>query len=271
MRASGIDIGSRTVKLAVLEDGKLVFSRKSVVSYDPLETAARLIQGIDLGTVAATGYGRHLIKTYLDCTVISEIKAFALGARLFSEDCRTILDIGGQDTKAIALDENGNMSKFEMNDKCAAGTGRFLEIMASALGYNIEEFPKAALSAKRSKKINSTCTVFAESEVISLTHQGALREEVALGIHKAIISRSTAILKRVAAPGNVFFAGGVALNQCVRMLLADEMGGQVFVPPDPQIVGAVGAALYAATQNHVMTSGGNVGQRENLKTAEVQK
>lgn len=254
-----------------MEDGKLVLSRKSVVSHSPLDTVARLIQDIDLGTVVATGYGRHLVKTSLDCTVISEIKAFALGARLFSEDCRTILDIGGQDTKAIALDEDGNMSKFEMNDKCAAGTGRFLEIMATALGYNLEDFSKAAQSARRAEKINSTCTVFAESEVISLTHQGALREEVALGIHKAIISRSTAILKRVAAPGNICFAGGVAFNQCVRELLAAEMGRQVFVPPDPQIVGAVGAALYAATQNDLMTSGGNVGQRKHIKTAEVRK
>jgi len=271
MRYSGIDIGSRTVKIAILDNDELIFSRKSIASHDPLETAARLIENIELGTVVATGYGRHLIKASLDCTVISEIKAFALGARMFSEDCRTILDIGGQDTKAIALDENGNMSKFEMNDKCAAGTGRFLEIMATALGYSLEDFSKAALSAKRAAKINSTCTVFAESEVISLTHQGALREEVALGIHKAIISRSTAILKRLAAPGNIFFAGGVAFNQCVRTLLADEMERHVFVPPDPQIVGAVGAALYAATQYHMMTPGSNVRQRENSKTAEVQK
>ncbi len=271
MRSAGIDIGSRTVKLAILEDGELILSRKSVVSHDPLEEAARLIQGVDLGTVVATGYGRHLIKTSLDCTAISEIKAFALGARQFSRDCRTILDIGGQDTKAIALDENGNMSKFEMNDKCAAGTGRFLEIMATALGYSLEDFSKAALSANRAEKINSTCTVFAESEVISLTYQGALREEVALGIHKAIISRSMAILKRVAAPGSIFFAGGVAFNECVRKLLADEIGRQVFVPPDPQIIGAVGAALYAATQNHMVTSGVNVGQGENVKSTEIQK
>lgn len=261
MRSSGIDVGSRTVKLAVLEAGELVLVRKSVASHDPLETAAKLIQDVDLGTVAATGYGRHLIKTNLGCTVISEIKAFTLGARMFSENCRTILDIGGQDTKAIALDEQGSMSKFEMNDKCAAGTGRFLEIMAAALGYSLEDFSKAALSAKRAEKINSTCTVFAESEVISLTHQGALREEVALGIHKAIISRSTAILKRVAVPGSICFAGGVAFNECVRTLLGNEMGEQVFVPPDPQMVGAVGAALYAATQGSEKHTGGSANRR----------
>jgi (R)-2-hydroxyacyl-CoA dehydratese activating ATPase len=246
VRSSGIDIGSRTVKLVVLEDGELVLTRKAISSHNPLETAAQLVRDIDLGTVVATGYGRHLIKTNLECTVISEIKAFALGSSRLYPDCRAILDIGGQDTKAISLDENGNMSKFEMNDKCAAGTGRFLEIMAVALGYTLEEFAKAALSAERAEKINSTCTVFAESEVISLTNQGAARNEVALGIHKAIISRSVSILKRVAPIGDIFFAGGVALNECVRVHLAAEIGREIVVPEDPQIVGALGAALYAA-------------------------
>ena len=271
MRSAGIDIGSRTVKLAVLEDGELVLTRKAVSSHNPLEAAAQLVRDIDLGTVVATGYGRHLIKTNLDCTVISEIKAFALGARWLSADCRAILDIGGQDTKAISLDENGNMSKFEMNDKCAAGTGRFLEIMAAALGYTLEEFAKAALSAKQAEKINSTCTVFAESEVISLTNQGAGRNEVALGIHKAIISRSVSILKRVAPIGDIFFAGGVALNECVRIQLAADMGRRVIVPEDPQIVGALGAALYAATQVNERATGKSAkyGLKHNIM--EVQK
>jgi predicted CoA-substrate-specific enzyme activase len=249
MRSSGIDIGSRTVKLAVLEDGELVLTRKAVSSHNPLETAAQLVLDIDLGTVVATGYGRHLIKTNLECSTISEIKAFALGSRWLYPDCRAILDIGGQDTKAISLDENGNMSKFEMNDKCAAGTGRFLEIMAAALGFTLGEFSKAALSAKQAEKINSTCTVFAESEVISLTNQGAARNEVALGIHKAIISRSVSILKRVTPIGDIFFAGGVALNECVRTQLAGEMGREIVVPEDPQIVGALGAAIYAAQKS----------------------
>jgi len=130
-----------------------------------------------------------------------------------------------------------------MNDKCAAGTGRFLEVMATALGFTIEEFSKAGLSAGKAVKINSTCTVFAESEVVSLTAQGAARDEVALGIHKAIVSRSIGLLKKVAVPGEIFFAGGVAYNDCVRVLLEKEMGQPVFVPSDPQIVGAVGAAL----------------------------
>ncbi|OPY79655.1 MAG: R-phenyllactate dehydratase activator [Syntrophus sp. PtaU1.Bin005] len=243
MRIAGIDIGSRTVKLAVLEDGQLILSRNTMTSYNPLATAQELMGDAVFDVITATGYGRHLIKGHLDCPVISEITAFARGARFFSSDCRSILDIGGQDTKAISLDQEGNLRKFEMNDKCAAGTGRFLEVMATALGFTIEEFSKAGLSAGKAVKINSTCTVFAESEVVSLTAQGAARDEVALGIHKAIVSRSIGLLKKVAVPGEIFFAGGVAYNDCVRVLLEKEMGQPVFVPSDPQIVGAVGAAL----------------------------
>jgi predicted CoA-substrate-specific enzyme activase len=246
MRYAGIDIGSRTIKLAVIEDGRLVLSRKLVTSHNPLETAKELMDGAEFDAITATGYGRHLIKGHLACPVISEITAFTLGSRFFSTDCRSILDIGGQDTKAISLDNDGTLCKFDLNDRCAAGTGRFLEVMATVLGFTLEEFPAAALSARKAVKINSMCTVFAESEVVSLTSQGANRNEVALGIHKAIVSRSAGLLKRVASPGKIFFAGGVALNDCVRILLENEMGSPVFVPPDPQIVGAIGAALSAS-------------------------
>jgi predicted CoA-substrate-specific enzyme activase len=203
------------------------------------------MEGVDFSGVTATGYGRHLIKGHLDCPVISEITAFARGAGFFSHDCRAILDIGGQDTKAIALDQQGEMAKFEMNDKCAAGTGRFLEVMATALGYTLEEFSAAAIAAKKAVNINSMCTVFAESEVISLTTQGVPRAEVALGIHKAIVSRSLGLLKRIAPPGDVFFAGGVGLNDCVRVHLAKELGRPFSYPRIPDR-GGRRAALAAA-------------------------
>jgi predicted CoA-substrate-specific enzyme activase len=246
MRYAGIDIGSRTIKLAVIENGRLVLSRKSATSHNPLEMAQDLMDDAVFDVITATGYGRHLIRGHLACPVITEITAFVLGARFFSTSCGSILDIGGQDTKAISLDNEGNLCKFEMNDRCAAGTGRFLEVMATVLGFTLEEFSAAALSAKRAVKINSMCTVFAESEVVSLTSQGAKRNEVALGIHKAIVSRSACLLKRVAPMEKIFFAGGVALNDCVKILLENEMGRPVFVPPDPQIVGAIGAALSAS-------------------------
>ena len=248
MRAAGIDIGSRTVKLVVVDNGSLDVARKVLTSHDPIEVVQALIKGVEYDSVTTTGYGRHLVKDFLGCTVISEIKAFALGARAILPRCRVILDIGGQDTKAISLSAVGEMNKFEMNDKCAAGTGRFLEVMATALGYRLDEFSQAALSAGRAETINSMCTVFAESEVISLAARGAARQEVALGIHKAIVSRAVAFLRRVSAPQEVFLAGGVALNECMRVLIGRELDAPVFVPPDPQIVGAFGAALHAARQ-----------------------
>jgi (R)-2-hydroxyacyl-CoA dehydratese activating ATPase len=248
MKSAGLDIGSRTVKLVVVERGKTSLSRVALTSHDPLDAAHTLMNGVGYDVIVATGYGRHLVKGSLACPTISEIKAFAIGAKALHPACRLILDIGGQDTKAISPHHRGELTKFEMNDRCAAGTGRFLEIMAKALGYTLDEFSAAALSAENFEKINNMCTVFAESEVISLTAQGAKRQEVALGIHRSIVSRSVALLKRIAPPGELFFAGGVALNGCVRALIAEELNRPVVVSPDPQIVGALGAAIHAARQ-----------------------
>ncbi len=244
MRYAGIDLGSRTVKLAIVEGGKLVLSRKVASSYNPMETVMKLLDGVQYDVLTATGYGRHLIKEHIECGVISEISAFARGGYFLESGCTAILDIGGQDTKAISLDSNGHMSRFEMNDKCAAGTGRFLEVMAATLGYTFDEFAEAALEAEHSVKINSMCTVFAESEVVSLISRGGRREDVALGIHRAIIGRSVSLLKRVAPfQGRLLFAGGVALSKTMKQLLEKETGSEVVVPDDPQIVGAIGAAL----------------------------
>ena len=148
MRCAGIDIGSRTIKSAVIENGELIFSRKIITSHDPLGTARDLMAETVFDRITATGYGRHLIKSHLSCPVISEITAFVLGSRFFSDSCESILDIGGQDTKAISLDKNGSLCKFEMNDRCAAGTGRFLEVMATVLGFTLEEFYCGSLRQK---------------------------------------------------------------------------------------------------------------------------
>ncbi|HPU30129.1 MAG TPA: acyl-CoA dehydratase activase [Syntrophorhabdaceae bacterium] len=245
MKIAGLDIGSRTVKLVVMDGSKILLAKKVLNSHDPLNTVFTLLDGASYDYMVATGYGRHLINEVFSCTIISEIKAFALGSRAVYPSCRAVLDIGGQDTKAIHINEKGKIVKFEMNDKCAAGTGRFLEIMAHALNYsNIDEFSKAACTATKAQTINNMCTVFAESEVISLISRGAKREEVALGIHRAIVSRTLRLLNRVAPSGDVVFAGGVALNECARKLISEELKRPVFVPPDPQIIGAYGAALY---------------------------
>ena len=243
MRSAGIDIGSRTVKLVVLEAGRVALSRVSDSSYDPVGTARGLLDGVAYDTLVATGYGRHAFREHRQCQVVSEIRAFAMGAHACFPDSRAVLDIGGQDTKAISLDENGRVVKFEMNDRCAAGTGRFLEIMAAALRYPLEEFGKAALEADRAEKISSMCTVFAESEVISLITRGACREQVALGIHEAIVQRTLTMLGRLPSLDNLVFAGGVARNECLRRLLEDRLSVPILVPSEPQTVGALGAAM----------------------------
>lgn len=246
MRSAGIDIGSRTVKLVIVEDGQPVYSVKKENSFDPLRVVKDLLAGSDYDVITATGYGRHLFDKYFECDVISEIKAFALGAKAAHPSCRTILDIGGQDIKVISLDSEGKLNKFEMNDKCAAGTGRFLEIMAMSLGFPLTDFGQEACTASRAEKVNSMCTVFAESEVISMVARKANPVEVALGIHFSVVERGISMLRRVSLTDDLVFVGGVALNSCIRNLLAQNLDRQVHVPSNPQFIGALGCALYGA-------------------------
>ena len=244
MKSAGIDIGSRTIKMVLVDGGEVVVQKKVPGTYNPLASCDEILDGVQYDAIAATGYGRHLFKNYRHGDVITELKAFAVGAAHIDPACRTVLDIGGQDTKAIGIDGKGGLIKFEMNDKCAAGTGRFLEIMAAALGFDYETFAAEACNAGRAEPINNMCTVFAESEVVSLVTQGVPRDEIALGIHRSIVSRAVNMLKRVNDGGRVMFAGGVALNRCMVELLRRELAVEVFIPDDPQQVGALGCALY---------------------------
>jgi (R)-2-hydroxyacyl-CoA dehydratese activating ATPase len=246
MISAGIDIGSRTVKVVLLENGRIVFSRKVINSYDPLSVCRELLQDLQYDKIVATGYGRHLFKANFASEVITEIKAFAIGARAIFGSCRTILDIGGQDIKTISLDETGRVRRFEMNDKCSAGTGRFLEIMATTLGCRLDEFSAIALNAGRAEKINSMCTVFAESEVISLLARGAIRGEVASGIHQAILTKAKSMLQRVSLEKDLVFVGGVALNPYIVKYLEESCSLTVLVPDHPQLTGAYGCALFGA-------------------------
>jgi len=243
MISAGIDICSRTVKLVTVKDGEITVTRKANNTFEPVAVGRALLDGVKYDCLTATGYGRHIFKQHFDCLVISEIKAFATGAVALFPDCQAILDIGGQDTKVSSLTGEGRVLKFEMNDKCAAGTGRFLEIMASAMNYRVEDFGEAALQAKIACKISNMCTVFAESEVISLLNSGAKRDEVALGIHEAITKRALSMMGRLSAFDSLVFAGGVAQNKCIKHLLEQSLKVPVLVPDEPQIVGALGAAL----------------------------
>ena len=246
VRSAGIDIGSRTVKAIIVDDGKIAFEHKTINSYDPIKVCVEILGNVQYDIITATGYGRHTFRNYFPSEIISEISAFARGAKSLFENCHTILDIGGQDTKVISLDDKGKVRKFEMNDRCAAGTGRFLEIMASTLGFSLDDFAKAAISAEKAVKINSMCTVFAESELISLTAKGASRESLALGIHESIALRSISMLQRVSIEDDVVFAGGVALNPCMKNIIEHHTGRKLCIPDDPQLVGALGCALLGA-------------------------
>lgn len=192
--------------------------------------------------IIATGYGRYLAQTHLKCPIITEIKAYALGAHFFYPDCRTVIDMGGQDSKVIRVNQ-GKVEDFEMNDKCAAGTGRFLEVMAATLGCTIDEFSEMAALSDQAVSISSMCTVFAESEVVSLIAKGEDRHSIALGLHQSILNRILGIMGRTGYDHRIVFAGGVAKNKCMTALLERRLGAHIVVPEEPQIVGALGAAL----------------------------
>ena len=248
MLTAGLDIGSRTIALVEWDGAQIV--RKEVVftGIDPLKKTQQLLAGKRYDAAVATGYGRHLASVNtLAGSVITEIKSYAIGAHQLFPDVRTILDIGGQDSKVIQVKPDGMVANFEMNDKCAAGTGRFLENMALALDLSIEELGPHALEASgKGVALSSMCTVFAESEVVSLIGRGADSRSVALGIHQSIVNRVCAVVRRVGYQERFVFAGGVAINPCMRQLIENELKIPVSIPADPQIVGALGAAIQAA-------------------------
>lgn len=250
MRYAGIDIGSRTIELVVLNGGRIVESRQTDTGFDPITEAKKIMNGVPYDKIMATGYGRNLFEiVFDDSKTVTEIKAHARGVREFSPDARTILDIGGQDSKAIALNEKGRVQKFEMNDRCAAGTGKFIEIMAKNLGFSIDGFGPAALEAKNDLSINSMCTVFAESEVTSLIAKGADRKEIARGLHLSVVKRAIGMINRVSSSGPIVFSGGVAKNPCIRELISINLGREIFVHENPQMTGALGAALILEEEN----------------------
>ncbi len=244
---AGLDIGSRSIELVVLNSDGPLRQLKVPTTFDPLGQCQKLMEGINGSLVIATGYGRKLFAQsfrQVNVSTITEIQAYALGARFLYPEAKTVLDIGGQDTKVISLSESGKVLKFEMNDRCAAGTGKFLEFMAAALQIPLESFGEFALRSDRRIQISSMCTVFAESEATSLMARGERPENIAMGLHMAIAQRTAAMLRRVGVTAPLVFAGGVAHNPCVIRLLEEELRQPIIVPENPDMVGALGAALY---------------------------
>jgi predicted CoA-substrate-specific enzyme activase len=246
MRFAGIDIGSRTIEVVVVNDaGEIIDSLQTDTGFDPMAEAKKLIDQVRFDHIMATGYGRSLFELSFEAPTVTEIKAHARGALYFFPEARAVLDIGGQDSKAIALFANGRVKKFEMNDRCAAGTGKFLEIMARGLGYDMDGFGRQALLTDRDVNITSMCTVFAESEVTSLIAKGQDRREIARGLHASVIRRAAGMINRVAPDDEIVFTGGVAKNPCMHVMLEEKLERRILLPEQPQMVGAFGAALLA--------------------------
>lgn len=238
-----MDIGSRSVEAVWVEDNRVIESAIADSGFDPQAVARQFVERANHDRLVVTGYGRHLAKCSFTCEVVTEIKAYAVGVHALHPEAASVLDIGGQDTKVISLGEGGRVIDFEMNDKCAAGTGKFLEVMARALGYGLEEMSEAALGAETGIAVSSMCTVFAESEVTGLVHRGEDRAAIARGLHESIAKRVVSSLRRLGANDPLVFAGGVANNAAIVELVSTGFGGPVIVPVQPQTVGALGAAL----------------------------
>jgi predicted CoA-substrate-specific enzyme activase len=248
----GIDVGSITAKAAVVRDGAVIADKLILTGYNARQAGENVFElimkdtGIDPSSVAkiiSTGYGRNSVM--IADKAVTEITCHAAGAHYLNPDVRSVIDIGGQDSKAIALDENGNVKDFAMNDKCAAGTGRFLEVMAKALEVDLDNFGSFSLSADQPSKISSLCTVFAESEVISLISKGEKRENIIAGIHESIAARVAAMANRTGLRPPIMMTGGVARNVGVVKALEKKIAQPIEVSPQSQLTGAIGAALLA--------------------------
>jgi len=251
LRALGIDLGSTTAKIVGVDaGGEIAWHCLEPAAPRPEEQVERLLalalvaaadaSGLPL---VATGYGRHLV--HVAQRKVTEITCHARG--IFREVAHggTLVDLGGQDSKVIVLGDRGEVIDFSMNDKCAAGTGRFLENTASRLGVPLEQMGPLSLASRDEVPISSTCTVFAESEVISLLARGVAIEAILCGLHRALVRRVVGLIRAVGLTPPLMLSGGVAHNQAVRALLEEETGEPVTLPRQPELTGAYGAALIA--------------------------
>lgn len=250
---AGIDVGSVATKVVILKNGKIVGKSLTLTKADPFHAAtfalkkalkeARLHKN-NINFIVATGYGRRAIEFANE--TVTEIICNAKAANFLGSPfgkIGTIIDLGGQDSKAILLDNDGKVERFVMNDKCSAGTGRFLEVMARTLELKLDEFGKLSLKSKNPIKINSTCTIFAETEIISLIAQKKKVEDMIAGLHFSIAEKLVNLASQIGIKDVIFFDGGGAKNVGIKVALEKMLGKKVYVPPFPEYVVALGAAL----------------------------
>jgi predicted CoA-substrate-specific enzyme activase len=254
MLVAGIDIGSITTEALLFDKEKGILGYTILqTGADSKKTAEMALEKVlaypgkqvgDVSFIVATGCGRKRAAFAQQAT--TEITCIAKGANYLFPRAKTIIDIGGQDTKVIRVDGKGRVTEFEMNDKCAAGTGRFIEVMAKALSVELDKIGDISLQHQKDLAISSICTVFAESEVISLVSEGEGLEDILYGIHKAIADRTMGLITRLGGvEADVVMCGGVAKNIGVVKALEKAAGSPLNIYVEPQIIGALGAAIIA--------------------------
>ena len=256
--AAGVDVGSTQTKAVIVDEAGTIVARSLTATGANVIQAAQTafehalneagLEEQEVEFVVGTGYGRY--KVTFGNTQVTEISCHGRGAVHMFPDTRTVVDMGGQDTKAIRVSAEGEILDFCMNDKCAAGTGRFLGAAASALDIPLDELGPTALKGERPVKISTTCTVFAESEILSWLGKGKKVQDILLGVHKSIAARSAGLLRRVGIEDQVTFTGGVAKNTAMVETLNQRLGLEVNVSDESHYMGALGAALFAL--DHVL-------------------
>jgi predicted CoA-substrate-specific enzyme activase len=256
---AGVDVGAITAKAAIFEEERLLASAVIFAGYDRAAAARQVLdQALEqanltreqIACLVATGYGRVQVPG-ADRSV-TEITCHARGAHHLCPDVRTVIDIGGQDSKGLAVGPGGKVVDFVMNDKCAAGTGRFLEAMARTMGLGLGEMDRLSAKATRAAVITSMCSVFAESEVINLINDGVDAAEIIKGLHNAMAGRVASLARRVGVEPDVMVTGGVAKSLSIHTALTEKTGAALWTFPgdlDPQIIGALGAAVIAAEKD----------------------
>ncbi len=251
---AGCDVGSLTAKAVIMRDGRIIGAQVVKSRAKPEISAKEAMAGAltaarvaleDVAACVGTGYGREKIPFVKE--VVSEIACHAKGAKWLVSSARTVIDIGGQDCKAMRIDEHGEVIKFITNDKCASGTGRFLDVMARVLGISVDELGRLSAGAKQPVTLASTCTVWAQADVIKYLNSGIAVADIGAGINIAMANRVAILANSVKAEHDVCMTGGVAKNNGVVQTLAQLLGRRITVPrkADPQLAGAIGAAIIA--------------------------
>ena len=255
MLSCGIDIGSTTIEVVLLDGAEIIGKRMTASGAFPAEQAKKALDGLladlridraAIGRIVATGFGRNYFE-HSD-KAVSEITCHAAGVFSLIPKARTIIEIGGQDSKMMQLDESGRVRDFVMNDRCAAGTGKFIETVARTLVIPVEATGEIGLRAEKACEISSMCAVFAETEIVGLLHQGASPESVLRGVFNAVSRRILGMSGRIGLKDEVVFTGGVARNAGVHKALEEITGRTIRVPAEPQFTGALGAAIIASRE-----------------------